>query len=73
MDGIVTLVKLITSIIIVSSLLVPAVMGIELQIKLNNLTGLGNMSSVGQIVPLTIGSYGLFRAGVLVFLTVTGL
>jgi hypothetical protein len=52
-------------------LLSAAATAIELQIKWNNLTGLDNINSVGQIVPLTIGCFGLFRTVMLVALKAT--
>jgi hypothetical protein len=64
---------IIAGIFILILTLAPAVAGIELQIRWNNLTGLDNFSSVGQIVPLTIGCFGLFRAVVLSLFGLTGL
>lgn len=49
-----------------------AVMGVELQIRWNNLTGLGNIETTGQIIPLTIGCFSLFRALILAIVTLTG-
>jgi hypothetical protein len=44
------------------------VTGIELGIKWNHLDGLGSVSTTGQIVPLTVGCFSLFRALALVIL-----
>jgi hypothetical protein len=42
--------------------------GIELGIKWNHLDGLGSVSTTGQIVPLTVGCFSMFRALALVIL-----
>jgi hypothetical protein len=47
-------------------LLAKLVVAIELQIKWNRLEGLTGVSTTGQIVPLTVGCFTLFRAIVLV-------
>jgi hypothetical protein len=52
---------IIVPVITLALTLTPAVIGIELQIRWNNLTGLNNLTAVGQIVPLTIGCFSLLR------------
>jgi hypothetical protein len=48
--------------------LATVLVGIELGIKWNHLDGLGSVSTTGQIVPLTVGCFSLFRALALVIL-----
>jgi hypothetical protein len=56
------LAKLGAGLLCISLLYTASIVGMELQIRWNNLTGLGNVSSVGQIIPLTIGCFSLSRA-----------
>ena len=51
----------------VSIAFVVLILGTELEIKWNHLDGLGSVDTTGQLIPLTVGCFSLFRAIMLIF------
>jgi hypothetical protein len=43
------------------------ILGTELEIKWNHLDGLGSVETTGQLIPLTVGCFSLFRSLMLNF------
>lgn len=51
----------------VSIAFVLLIVGTELEIEWNHLAGLQRVDTTGQLIPLTVGCFSLFRAVMLIF------